>query len=430
MKKFNVLIISFLTVFTFGINTFVEAQFSISGELRPRTEYRHGFKNLVSEDAKAAFQISQRTRVNAAYTFKNLEFGISVQDIRLWGETPQLTATSNRFMLHQAWAEIGLSQNLALKLGRHELVYDDARILGNVDWAQQGRSHDLALLKYENKFKLHVGIAFNQQFDQLLSTKYDLTTNYKSLQFLWYNKQIKNLSVSVLVLNNGMEYKYVKDSVDMFKTVFSQTMGTHLNYKTEKLTVYGNVYYTIGKDANDRNLNAYNFMVAGDYKFSKNWGIGLGVETLSGTSQKEKKENPNYTNKSFNPFYGTNHKFNGFMDYFYVSNHLNSVGLNDLFMITNFKKNKTSVSLTAHLFSAAADVIKPNQAETILLGKNLGTELDLIYSYKINEIANVSVGYSQMFGSETLQALKGGDYKQTNNWVWAMISFKPTFFKQ
>lgn len=430
MKKFNVLFISILTVFVFGVNTLVQAQFSLSGEFRPRTEYRHGFKNLVPEDAKAAFQISQRTRINAAYTFQNMKFGISVQDVRLWGETPQLTATSNRLMLHQAWVEIGLSKNLGLKLGRQELVYDDARMLGNVDWAQQGRSHDLALLKYESKFKLHVGIAFNQQFDQLLTTKYDLAANYKSMQFLWFNKQIKKLSISVLALNNGMEYKYMKDSVDAFKTVFSQTLGTHLNYKTEKIAIYGNVYYSLGKDATDRDLKAYNLMVGGDYQFSKNWGIGLGAETLSGTSQKEKKENQNYTNKSFNPFYGTNHKFNGFMDYFYVSNHLNSVGLNDLFLSANYKQNKTSVSLTAHLFSTAADVLKPNQTETVLLGKNLGTELDLVYSYKINEIANVSVGYSQMFGSETLQVLKGGDHKQTNNWVWAMVSFRPTFFKQ
>ena len=34
-------------------------------------------------------------------------------------------------------------------------------------------------------------------------------------------------------------------------------------------------------------------------------------------------------NNSFTPFYGTNHKFNGHMDYFYVGNHIGNVGLRE-----------------------------------------------------------------------------------------------------
>jgi hypothetical protein len=44
--------------------------------------------------------------------------------------------------------------------------------------------------------------------------------------------------------------------------------------------------------------------------------------------------------------------------------------------------------------------------------------------------ASLTAGYSQMFGTETLQKLRGGDYKQTNNWAWLMISFKPVFIKE
>jgi hypothetical protein len=404
------------------------AQFQLSGEFRPRAEYRHGFKNLVNDDDKAAFQISQRTRLNAAYQFENLKFGLTVQDVRLWGETPQLVAASNRMMLHQAWAEYGFNTKFSVKIGRQELVYDDARIFGNVDWAQQARTHDLALFKYEDSFKLHIGLAFNQQNDMLLTTNYDLTSNYKTLQFLWYQRKIGKLGFSMLFLNNGMEFKRTENNEDIYKTVFSQTIGTRLTFKSGKTSLYGNAYYSGGKDASNRALSAYNTMIGIDYDLDNGIGLGAGWELLSGTSQNEKLKNSSYTNKSFNPFYGTNHKFNGFMDYFYVGNHLNSVGLSDLYANLSYKKGKSSYLLTAHFFSAANDVINPSENNK-LMSKGLGTEIDFSLAHRLNDYASLSAGYSQMFGTETLSVLRGGDHKANNNWAWLMLTFKPVFLK-
>lgn len=419
---------SFMLIALLSISTLLSAQFSLSGEFRPRAEYRHGFKTMALPDAEAAFQISQRTRLNVGYTLDNMKFGLSIQDVRLWGETPQLTSVSNRLMIHQAWAEYGFNSHFSAKVGRQELVYDDARIFGNVDWAQQARAHDLLLLKYESSFKLHAGLAFNQQSDQLFTTVYDMTSNYKSMQFLWFNKKFDKLSLSFLALNNGMEFKYAEDGKDKFKSVFSQTIGTHLYYKTDKTTLYGNIYFSTGKDAADRDLQAYNLMAGADYKLNNAWGVGAGYELLSGTSQKEKAANANYTNNSFNPFYGTNHKFNGFMDYFYVGKHINNVGLSDVFVNLNYKYKKASYQLTTHFFAAAADVLKPEQlVETMSNG--FGTEVDLSMTYKLNDIASLSAGYSQMFGTETLAVVSGGNHKENSNWAWLMLSFKPVFFK-
>lgn len=429
MKTYNFRYLKgLLSVALLLVGTLASAQFSLTGEFRPRAEYRHGFKKMSGPDAEAAFQISQRTRLNVGYAYENMKFGITLQDVRLWGETPQLTAVSNRLMIHQAWAEYGFTQNFSAKIGRQELVYDDARIFGNVDWAQQARAHDLLLFKYENSFKLHAGLAFNQQNDQLFTTVYDMTSNYKSMQFLWFNKKIDKLSISLLALNHGMEFKYTENGKDEYKSVFSQTFGTHLNYKTEKATLYGNAYFSAGKDGADRDLQAYNLMAGADFKLNNAWGIGAGYELLSGTSQKEKATNPKYTNNSFNPFYGTNHKFNGFMDYFYVGNHINNVGLSDVFVNLNYKYKKASYQLTTHFFGAAADVLKPMQlVET--MSKGFGTELDLSMTYKLNDIASLSAGYSQMFGTETLAVVSGGNHNETSNWVWLMLSFKPMFFK-
>jgi hypothetical protein len=59
----------------------------------------------------------------------------------------------------------------------------------------------------------------------------------------------------------------------------------------------------------------------------------------------------------------------------------------------------------------------------------LGTEIDLVYTLAIAKDIKMNIGYSQMFGTETMEAVKGGGDKSAfNNWAWAMIAFKPQFF--
>jgi hypothetical protein len=63
------------------------------------------------------------------------------------------------------------------------------------------------------------------------------------------------------------------------------------------------------------------------------------------------------------------------------------------------------------------------------MAKSLGTEIDLMAGYKLADIVQLSCGYSQMFGTETLKALSGGDQHVANNWAWVMITFKPELIK-
>jgi hypothetical protein len=392
------------------------AQLKISAEYRPRTEYRHGYKAMVTDKDDAAFATSQRTRLNLSFNSEKVKYQLSLQDIRIWGDLGQLSSTSNQLMLQQGWAEYLFTKECSMKLGRQELDYDDARILGNVDWTQQGRSHDVALFKYEKGFKLHVGLAFNQNSDLLKTTDYTLANNYKSMQFVWFNKKFDKLGLSLLFLNNGLQ-----KNVDT--TAYSQTVGTRLTYDLKSVSLFGATYYTMGRDKAWKELAAYYASLGANMKLNEKWSATLGWELLSGTSQIDKT---NTKNNSFNPLYGTNHKFNGFMDYFYVGNHLNSVGLNDIYGTLNYKKGKFNVGLTPHYFMAAADV---SDAGT-KMDKALGTEVDLVAGYKLADNVTLSAGYSQMFGTKTLQKLNAGsDCKATNNWAWVMISFKPDFLK-
>ncbi|MFC4870804.1 alginate export family protein [Negadavirga shengliensis] len=139
------------------------AQFQLDGQLIQRGEFRNGFGRLIHEDQSPAAFVGQRARIQANYQYESIQFYMSVQDIRIWGDTPQLKITDNNLSVHEAWASIQLNPDWALKLGRQELNYDNFRFLGNLDWALQGRAHDFALVKYEkNNFKLHFGAGFNQ----------------------------------------------------------------------------------------------------------------------------------------------------------------------------------------------------------------------------------------------------------------------------
>ena len=62
----------------------------ISGELRPRYEMRQGFGTLMPDNMDAANFVSQRLRLNADYANSNYRFYLSLQDVRVWGDVPQL----------------------------------------------------------------------------------------------------------------------------------------------------------------------------------------------------------------------------------------------------------------------------------------------------------------------------------------------------
>lgn len=434
MKKFTSLKkILVLTIFGFLLGNQAFAQFSLSGEVRPRMEYLHGYSTLTDKDSDPAGFASQRTRVNFSYSNDRVKMGISVQDVFIWGSQPQLFSTSNTLSVHQAWGQYFLTPSLSLKLGRQELSYDDERIFGASNWDQQGRSHDVALLRYDGMIRIDVGAAFNQDKKYLNGAYYGLN-NYKMMQFIWLNMDIvDNLNLSLLFLNNGYQRDKEMFNDDEFdekkNTIFNQTLGGRLVYTPGNFKFHASGYYTMGKDMSDRDLSAFYVGLGADYNINEDWSLGLGWEHLSGTDQKEMMENPDYVNKSFNPFYGTSHKFNGYMDYFNTNgNWANSVGLNDLFASVQFSKKKFEINLTGHAFMTAASVIKDgNVNET--MESYLGTEIDMTMAYKLSKTSNVVIGYSQMIGSETLQALKSGDKNACNNWAYVMFTFKPVFLK-
>ncbi len=247
-----------------GVVTMSHAQvnFSVNGQYMNRAEYRHGFFTLAAPEQEAAFFISQRARVMTSLKFQGAEFYVSIQDIRTWGSTGNL-AIDNAGLLsvHEAWVALPINKKFALKMGRQEIAYDEDRIFGSLDWAMQARRHDAAILKFydsASNTQIHAGFAFNQDKEQLVGTLYTVPNNYKTFQYIYFNKPLGKVKTSFLFLNNGVQIQRPNVTPAEYTTVFTQTFGPRFVYKESNNKVSGNVafYYQTGTNNLNQSLSA------------------------------------------------------------------------------------------------------------------------------------------------------------------------------
>ncbi|GAB4448164.1 MAG: alginate export family protein [Bacteroidia bacterium] len=407
-------------------------------QIMTRGEYRHGYQALADTNQKPAVFIGQRSRLTYKMTSDKFDVVLAIQDIRVWGSNANLPVdTSGKLSLAEGYGAIKFDKMNKLKIGRQIISYDEDRILGSLDWAFQSRRHDLVVFEHKNDTVLtfHIGAAWNQNKDYYNTTVYSVPSNYKTFQYIWLYRQMKKWNISLLFLNNGTQLTKT-DPVSgqkKYYDCYSQTLGFNTQIKIiSALNIKSFAYYQMGFDAtatnasgNAKAINAYDASLELNYKIIEWFNASLGGEMLSGTSQDPNKQNQLL---SFNPFYGTNHRFNGYMDYFYVGNHLKSVGLIDAYIKLNFGKGKWNLFLNAHNFQAAADikdVKKSTSTQFVAMDKQLGQEIDLTFLYKISDGVSIQAGYSQMFGTESLRALKGGNTAAISNWAYIMFHFRP-----
>ncbi|TNJ42960.1 alginate export family protein [Tamlana fucoidanivorans] len=416
-----------LALFLAGIQ-FMQAQFTLDGEFKPRTEYRHGFGSLIPEAAEPGFGISTRVRLNAGFATETYKLFVSFQDVMVWGENRQILPydMNNSFAVFQAWAEFQLGSGWSTKLGRQVLSYDDQRILGGLDWAQQGRNHDAGLIKYKkDKFALDVALAWNQDYSHptgfvSVGNGYDTTGffSYKTMQMVHLSNAWDNFSGSLLLMNNGFQNFSDATGTRVYDGVSNlQTMGVHLKYKAGGFGLAANAYVQTGEHQQELKVKgAYLLGLDLNFKASSAVGLVVGAELISGNDK------PAGETGAFFPLYGTNHKFNGFMDYFYVGNHANNVGLLDIHVGANFKLGETS--------SLMAKVLNFSGEKELASGeKSLGTEVDLVYGKKFKGFG-LNIGYSHMFAADGMYELKGVSKDaaaDVQNWAWVQLLIKPKF---
>lgn len=422
LRTFKKSIVYFLLIGSCNA-VFAQHKIELSGQFIPRLEQRHGYRTLAPKDSKSSVFISERIRLNFDYQNKYVRVFTSIQDVRVWGNEPQ-AQNYGSFGLHEGWAEIFIKDKASVKLGRQELVYDDHRLLGNLDWVQAARSHDAILIKVKHKnAQLHMGGGFNQSSENLLGTVYKVK-NYKALAFAWYNQKfdISRSALSVYAIADGMQ---INDSVPTTK--FRFTIGPRAEFKYKHVNANIGAYVQTGKTISDKTILAFMANVYAEYTHPK-FNIGAGYDYISGQNA-SKTTNTKYN--SFNTLYPTNHKFYGHMDYFLdLPSDTKLGGLQDVYLRLNYRpKPKGMLGLDAHYFLSGNKVANPTSAGSYLK-LPLGSELDAYGTYKPYDFLEVRAGYSIMAATSSMEVIKPtGSRKAYQGWSFVMISLKPSFFK-
>ncbi len=483
-------------LFILHFNAF--SQLSLTGQLRARGEVRQGFGNLTAEGSVPASFVSQRSRLQFGYKWDRIKFGITLQDVRVWGQDASTTSSAdgNRLQLHEGWAEVMLANSadtsyrfkwvdqLSFKIGRQELVYDDGRLLGNVDWLQQGRRFDMALLKLQHHgWQAELGYAYNQNGENAAGTAYvpgnvpsvvknDIgvlvptpagwvplvgpdgnssasgspafsnppgtngsTQDYKHFLSVYLSRKLGQTKISGLFFKDAFSKYRLASASSGGGTVYGRAFdvkGTQGRY-----TFGGSLNPVFGKPKGSTLslLGQYYRQLGEDrdgrdldawhYSFSAaysigKWATGPGYDVLSGNTV---ATGGNETRR-FDPLYGSPHKFWGYMDFFYAGTGSPAAGLRNFYWKTKYTASTFSLAADYHHFAVA-------EAMAVASGKALGDELDLTANYTLNRFTVVELGYATMRATAAMPIAKNQPltavYDKTPQWAYLMINIRPDF---
>lgn len=422
----------YIIVFVLGfISTFSFAQtVVIDGEIRPRVEYRDGLTKPLLTTNDPGVSAIQRTRLGINFTSGLLNTQITLQDSRTFGQNPNASSDATTGIF-EAWAEMLLMPGGSLKIGRQAIKYDDNRLFSASAWSNTGTSHDMALFKYcINDFQGHLGLAYNNNSAISSETYYTPKSNYRYMGYVWLTKDIiKGLNLSLIGVDEGVQDTVgTKNAVNYLKTnmYHAYTFGGNLKYSNENVPVsaLATAYFQAGTNSTGSKMNGKLLAMKVDYKFSTVISANIGTDYFSGDNN-----STDGTQSNFKKLYGTDHSFNGAMEYWKTPL---TQGLLDYYAGVCGKIDKNlSLEGTFHLFNSE---YSGKNKKNIAFGKDLGSEFDFIVNYKLNAWTSVQGGWCTYFSNNNTLIAKDmmnsntvSPSIRTPQWAYVMFTIKPKF---
>lgn len=410
------------------------AQFKISAELRPRFEIDNGTIKPKADTLSTFYYATQRTRLSFDFVKEKYQLRLTIQDVRFWGTGDIYSSTgvfgsTGGLDIQEAWFMLKFCGNSTLTIGRQVLKLDDQRLVATRNWNQWGVSYDAISYNFsKNKWILNAAVSYNTN-SQIVNGKpniddelFNKNNLMKTFNYIYLKRTFnESLQASLMAIGSGYQSSASQSVIYMMGTY-----GLWLKYVKGVFDISTNLYYQNGKAQSGKSISAFMATLHPGVTFSK-IRIGLGGDYISG----DNAENDNYGEKerTFNKMYGAVFKFYGFMNYYtYMKASTRNGGLADIY--PNIKvpiNNKHIITALFHKFYLANPVFV---GEGLSGDQDLGSEIDLMYTFKAMKELVVQAGFSYYFTTNTLEQVKGVSSVETNSpyWGWVMLTFSPQLF--
>lgn len=338
-----------------------------------------------------------------------LNFYVQGQDVREWdSDRPNIIGNmgaegDDQFDLRQGYVEIGnAKKGVSAKIGRQIFLYGDERLVGPLDWANQGRTFDAARVRYAEEkwwveaFASSVVKFTDGEFNE--SDWLDDAVRDQTFSGVYFSTTaIGKQTTDFYVFHLSEDYAAGDSDFFTFGTRMKSTPGAFngWDYDTEMAFQTGDVR---GMDLSS---------------FAGHWGVGytwanhpwkprLGIEYNYATGDGNARDGEVET---FQNLFPTNHKFYGYMDVFSWQN-LHNVAIS--LSATPMKKLKVQADLQMFWLADTSDGWYRANGTTLVrpitpgADSYAGTEFDLTINYKATKNLSFQAGYSHFFAGSYL----------------------------
>lgn len=372
-----------------------ETSVKVSGQVRPRMESR----SPVAGERDVFTSMRVRGALEALLEDQVRVF-VQFQDVRIFGEEGNTLGdfSGDNLDLHQGFLELGSVPSIGgtLRIGRQEMALGEQRLVGAVNWTQQGRSFDGARYTTPDLGNLQIDLFGMKLRDETASTQE-------------FDSEFWGAWGTVGLGDHG--------SLELFGLMTTDSREEGTEERTVgalwrgdagpiQLRAEGSVQ---GGTRGDEDVSAYMLGVRAGTELADLGTVTLWFDYLSGDEDPDDGESG-----VFNTLFATNHAFYGFADYFLnIPVHTGGLGLKDLavkFAFTPWERTRLNVDL--HNFQTAE--------EGTLSTQSLGNELDITLSRPISRGLTLGAGYAYFQAKEGMEEL--GRLDENAQWFFLMLN--------
>ncbi|MDT8341514.1 MAG: alginate export family protein [Longimicrobiales bacterium] len=377
-------VLSLLLVTFLAPHVAAAQKITVSGQVRPRSELR----DPSGAAGGSQSYTSLRTRIGALYQAQGpVRAFVQFQDVRFFGEELGTLSDfdADNQDLHQGWLEVGTENStLALRVGRQEANYGEERLVGAVDWTQQGRAFDGARLRVNADERLTVDVLGFQLAESAAPTQFE-DASFWGAYGVYQAGAGRTLDAYALWRYNASDGG---DTDQWTSGLRYAASDGGFNYRVEGAWQTGE---RVGSDVSAWLLAA---QVGRDFHQGRA-GVTLWLDYLSGNDPGSDEVGV------FETLFATNHKFYGFADLFTdIPLHTAGRGLVDMAVKGRWQVHPDwRLNLDLHRFTVAED--------DGLADDHLGTEVDLTLTRSLFYGLRVSGGASYVFEGDALLPVRG-----------------------